>query len=178
MSTGACRCAVGQHREHRHLAVVDLAQAAGPLPGHANRAIPLFGKAALVDDQAAGRLAAQQTIRVLADLRHHRLVVPRRVADEMLELLRAATFNHGGHRRERAILGLRQAMQIAPRHRGVVPRARAEELAVTAGKAPECLRDPLDQRCGQPSSAHTVTRRTASFISSSESLDVRADRLI
>src|ERR1700689_2488983 len=93
--------AIGQHPEHRDLTIVDLAQPPRPLPGHADRTIALLGKAALVDDQRARRLAAQKTIRVLADLRHHRLVVPRRAADEMLKLLRAATLNHRGHRLER-----------------------------------------------------------------------------
>jgi hypothetical protein len=49
---------VGQHSEHRHLAVIDLAQAPAPLPGNANRAIALLDEAAFVDDQRAARLAA------------------------------------------------------------------------------------------------------------------------
>ena len=51
--------AVGQHREHRDLAVIDLAQAAAPLPGNANRVLSLLDEAALVDDQGAGRLATE-----------------------------------------------------------------------------------------------------------------------
>src|SRR5271154_3107809 len=47
--------AVRQHREHRDLTIVDLAQPPRPLPGHADRMIPLFGEAALVDDQRARR---------------------------------------------------------------------------------------------------------------------------
>jgi len=79
------------------------------MPRHPDRAIALLGKAALVEDQSAARLAAQKTICIRADLRHYRFVIPRRVADEMLKLLRAAVFNHGGHRLERAILRLRQS---------------------------------------------------------------------
>jgi hypothetical protein len=93
--------AVRQHAEHRDLTIVDLAQSPSPLPSDAHRAVALFGEAALVDDQRARRLAAQQGVRVPPYLRQHRLVVPRRVADEMLKLLRAATLNHGGHRLER-----------------------------------------------------------------------------
>ena len=86
--------AVRQHAEHRDLTIVDLSQPPRPLPGDAHRAIALFGEAALVDDQRARRLAAQSRVRVPADLRHHWLVVPRRFADEMLKLLRAAALNH------------------------------------------------------------------------------------
>jgi len=50
---------VGQHGEYRHLAIIDLAEAPAPLPGHANRAIALLDEAALVEDQRAVRLAAQ-----------------------------------------------------------------------------------------------------------------------
>ena len=149
--------AIGQHREHRDLTIVDLAQPPRPLPGYADRTIALLGKAALVDDQRARRLAAQKTIRVLADLRHHRIVVPRRAADEMLKLLRAATLNHRGHQLERAILGLRQSAQVAARHRDVVPRAGAKEMAMAVEEHLERHGNSLHQRSGQPSSKHTVT---------------------
>ncbi len=149
--------AVGQHAEHRDLAVVHLAQPPGPLPGHANRTIALLGEAAFVDDQAAHRRAAEEKIRVPSDLRHHRPVVPRRVADEMLELLRAAALNHGGHRGQRAILGLRQSAQITRSNRHVVPRAGAEETAVAIDQRCERLRNTIHQRRGQPSSEHEVT---------------------
>src|SRR5271170_2712956 len=139
--------AIGQHPEHRDLTIVDLAQPPRPLPGDADRTIALLGKAALVDDQRARRLAAQKTIRVLADLRHHRLVVPRR----------AATLNHRGHRLERAILGLRQSAQVSARHRDVVPRAGAKEMTMAVEEHLERHGDSLHQRSGQPSSKHTVT---------------------
>src|SRR3954451_13526290 len=105
---------VSQHREHRHLAVVHLAQPPAPLPGHTNRAIALLDEAALVDDQRAARLAAQQVIAITSNLLKDRLVPPRRVADEGLERLLAAVLNHGGHRRERGRLRLREAMPGAP----------------------------------------------------------------
>jgi len=60
----------------------------------------------------------------------------------MLKLLRAAVFNHGGHRLERAILRLRQSAQIPARHRGVVPRAGAEEMAMAILERLECRGDP------------------------------------
>jgi hypothetical protein len=147
--------AVRQHAEHRDLTIIDFAQTPGPLPGDAHRAIALFGEAALVDDQGphpelveGRRFAAHKSVRVMADLRHHGFVVPRRLADEMLELLRAATLNHGRHRLERAILRLRQPLQIAARHRRVVPRARAEEKAMAVEEGPERRANSFDQRYG------------------------------
>jgi hypothetical protein len=151
--------AVGQHGKHRHLTVVDLAQASTPLPGNANRAIALLDEAALVDDQRAVRLAAQQAVGITADLRDDRLVPPRRIADEVLKLLLAAILNHGGHRGERGRLRLREAMQVALGHRRVVVPAAAEERAVAVDEARERIGDAIDQRSGQRSSAHTVTRR-------------------
>ena len=150
---------VGQHREHRHLAVVDLAQTPAPLPGHANRAIALLDETALVDEQRAVRLAAEQAVGIAADLFDDRLVPPRRVADEVLELLLAAILNHGGHRGERGRLRLRKAMQIALCHRRVVVPAAAEEPAVALDEAGKRIGDAIDQRSAQGSSAHTVTRR-------------------
>jgi hypothetical protein len=84
-------------------------------------------------------------------------VVPWRMADEMLELLRAAIVNHGRHRNERAVLRLCQSAQIASRHRHAVARPGAKEPAITVDKACESVRDPFDQRCGQISFEHTVT---------------------
>jgi len=151
--------AVGQHGEHRHLTVVHLAQAPAPLPGNANRAIALLDEAALVDEQRAVRLAAQQAVGVTADLVDDRFVPSRRVADEMLELLRAAVLNHGGHRGERGRLRLRKAMQVALCHQRVVVSAAAEEPAVAVNEARERIGDAIDQRSAQWSSAHTLTRR-------------------
>src|SRR3954463_1841315 len=84
---------VGQHAEYRHLTIVHFAQASAPLPGNADGAIALLGEAALVDDQRAGRLATQQAVGIPGDLLDHRLVPPRGVADEMLELLCATLVN-------------------------------------------------------------------------------------
>ena len=170
--------AVRQHAEHGLLAVIDLPQTPRPLPRYANRTIALLGEAALVNDQAARRLATQQAVRILTDLCHHRFMVPWRVADEVLELLRAAAFNHGGHRRERTLLGLRQPVQIAPGHRRAVPRASLKEPAVAAAQGDKCVGDAIHQRSGQRSSAHTVTPRSASVISLPQSLNVCGDPLI
>ena len=76
----------------------------------------------------------------------------------MLELLRAATLNHGSHRGERG-RRLRQAMQVTPGHRRVVVPAAAEEPAVALDEARERIGEALDQRSAQYSSAHTLTRR-------------------
>jgi hypothetical protein len=86
-------------------------------------------------------------------------VPPRRVADEVLEPLLAAVLNHGGHRGERGRLRLCEAMQVALGNRRVVVPAAAEERAVAVDEARERIGDAIDQRSGQGSSAHTVTRR-------------------
>jgi hypothetical protein len=130
-----------------------------------------LGKATFVDDQATRRFAAQQAIRVLADLGQHWLVIPRRITDAMLELLSAAVVNHACHRGKGPVLRLRQSAQIAPRDRRAVARLAAEEPTAAADEERECVRDPFDQRSGQTSSEHTVTRRIGSLISSSHSID-------
>jgi hypothetical protein len=150
---------VGQHREHRPLIIVDFAQAPAPRPGHANRVIAVLDEAAFVEEQRAVRLAAQQAVGVTADLRDDRLVPPRRVADEGLELRFAAILNHSSHRNERGRLRLRKPVQVALGHRRVVVPAAAEEPAVAVDEARKRSRDAIDQRCAQRSSAHTLTRR-------------------
>jgi hypothetical protein len=50
-------------------------------------------------------------------------------------------------------------MQVALGHRRVVVPAAAEEQAVAVDETCERIGDAIDQRCGQRSSAHTVTRR-------------------
>jgi hypothetical protein len=97
----------------------------------------------------------------LTYLRHHRLVFPRRVADEVLELLRAAVVNHSGHRRERAVVRVRKSVQIALCDRCVVSRAGAKESPIAADQRRKRVGYPFDQRSGQALFAHTVTRRTA-----------------
>ena len=56
-------------------------------------------------------------------------MVPWRVAYEMLELLRAAILNHGGHRFKSAVIGLDQTTQITPLYSRVVSRAGANSIA-------------------------------------------------
>jgi hypothetical protein len=142
-------------------------QASAPLPGNADGAIALLGEAALVDDQRAGRLATQQAVGIPGDLLDHRLVPPRGVANEMLELLCATLVNHGGHSSERGLGSLREAMQVALCHRRAVPRPGAKERTVAVDETREGAGDAIDQRCGQPSAAHTVTRRIDGVISPS-----------
>lgn len=54
-------------------------------------------------------------------LRRRRLVVPRRVAGQMLKLSRATALNHGSPRLERAMLRSRQPARMAARHDPAVP---------------------------------------------------------
>ena len=148
---------VRQHAKHRNLAVVDLAEPARPLPLNPNRTHALLEEARLVDDQAAVRPTAEKMVRIPANLRHNRLMLPWRVADEVLELLGTPVFHHGRHRLERAGRGLRQPLQIAMSHSRTVPRARRKETAVALNQQPECIRDPLNQRSRKHADANTVT---------------------
>jgi hypothetical protein len=93
---------------------------------------------------ATVRLATNQRIRIPADLRHNRLMLPGRVADEVLELLRTAVLNHVGHPGKSAIAGLRQALQIPPGHRRIVAGSRAEETGVALDQRRKRLGDRLD----------------------------------
>lgn len=139
------------------LAVVDLALPPGPLPRYPDRAVALFGKTAFVDDQARVRPAAQQPVGVLSDLCHHGIVLPRRVADEVLKLLRAAQVNYRRHRGECAVRRLRQSAEITPGHGRAVARTRSEEAAIAVAEARERARDAFDQGCAQTSAGNTVT---------------------
>ncbi len=64
----------------------------------------------------------------------------------MLELLWATVFNHGGHRLEGAVVGLRPSMHIAASHARAVSRARAKQMAITVEEPPECFGHSVDQR--------------------------------
>jgi hypothetical protein len=138
---------------------------------HPDRAIPPFREATLVDDQATIRLAAKHLVRIPADLHNDRLVVPRRVADEVLELLCAAALNRCGHRGELADLGLHQSTQVAQPPLRSCGGTGAEEWPVARIQGREGICNPLDQRCRQVLSAHAVTRRSASVISPLQSID-------
>jgi hypothetical protein len=56
-------------------------------------------------------------------------------------------------------------MQVALGDRRVVVPAAAEEWAVALDEARERIGEAIDQRSGQRSSAHTVTRRIDALIS-------------
>jgi len=72
-----------------------------------------------------------------AYLRDDRLVPPQRVADDVLERLRTAVLNHGGHRGECGRFRLRKPMPVALDHRPVVVPAAAEEWAVKQARSGE-----------------------------------------
>jgi hypothetical protein len=56
-------------------------------------------------------------------------------------------------------------VQVALGHRCVVAPAGAENCAIALDEVRERIRDAIDQRCGQRSAAHTLTRRIDGFIS-------------
>ena len=66
------------------LAVADLAQRAGILPGHARRGRAVLGEAGVVDHQRLHRLTGREPPR---DVPPHRHVVPGRGRDELLQPL-------------------------------------------------------------------------------------------
>ena len=82
---------------------------------------------------------------VAADLVDDRFVPPSRIADEVLELLRAAILNHDGHRGERGCLRLRKPMQVALCHRRVVVPVAAKEPAVAVDEVRKCIGNTIDQ---------------------------------
>jgi hypothetical protein len=149
--------AVRHHPKHRDLAVVDLAKPARPLPRHPDRALALLGEARLVDDQAAVVLPAEERVGIRSDLRHHRLVAPRRVADEMLKLLGAPLFHHLSHPGKGAPRRLGQALQIALRHRRIIASTRRKQPAVAVNHATKILGNRLDQRSSRRPPTNTVT---------------------
>ena len=112
---------------------------------------------------------AEQCVRVPADLRDDRLMLPGRVADEVLKLLRTAAFNHLRHPGKPAVPSLGQALQVSPRHWRIVPRSRAKEPAVAPQQRSKCLGHAFDGRSVQPASENAVTSRSALVISRSTS---------
>jgi hypothetical protein len=103
----------------------------------------------------AGRLVpslacsvARQAVGILADLRHNRLVIPWRIADEVRELLCAACVNHACHPSDGAVFRLHQTARIARRRRRAVACPGAEEPADRSTKsvnasAPPSTNDPV-----------------------------------
>ena len=79
---------VGNRQRYRHLTIVPLAQLAAILPRHADRVLPLLGKARVVDNPRHDRAVA-------LDLRHNQLahfgqyflIRPSRDTDEMQQRL-------------------------------------------------------------------------------------------
>src|SRR5882724_9732888 len=70
-------------QKYAHLTVLELSQTAAPLPLHAAGIVSLLGKAAGVEHQ--NRLGISEFLpHVLADLRHHSLVVPGSGTHEVL----------------------------------------------------------------------------------------------
>jgi hypothetical protein len=82
----------------------------------------------------------------------------------MLKLLGAAPFHHVSHPGKGATSRLRQALEIALRHRRIIASARREQSTVAVNQTMEVLGNCLDQRSCQRSVTNTVTRRTASII--------------
>jgi len=87
---------VRQRGEDADLTVVDLAQAAIPLPSDPGRTLTLLGKTALVDHQCPAALR-EVCLRLHGDLTHDSRVIPVGHAQHVLHPLVVATGHHLGH---------------------------------------------------------------------------------
>ena len=139
-----------QGREHAHLAVVDLAQPAIPLPGDPGRPLALLGKAAFVDQQHRPR-AAQQRVGLLGQLVAESVPIDRACGEHMLHrlMIDRVDFTHAQHV---GPLRLEQPAQIAAKGRGGVAGARAEKpgkrLHMGAERRWQALKGNLQARGG------------------------------
>ena len=107
--------AAAQGRAHAHLAVVHLAQAPTPLTGHTDRMLALLGEARLIDQQYTRGRATECAIGFLRHLVEHRLVIPVRVAEHVLETLLIGADHHLFHPLHVLVLGLHQAFEVIAR---------------------------------------------------------------
>ena len=104
--------AATQCGEHTHLTVLQLAQPTTPLACHASRVLALLHETGLVDQQATIGLATKQSLRFRRHLTHRRLVVPRRMAQEVLQPLVVGVRHDFGHPLHVLASGLDQATEI------------------------------------------------------------------
>ena len=86
-----------QGERHQALAISDLADLPGILPGHAHRLRAGFGQAGVVNDRH-GVLAAHKTLGLPSDQCFERLRVPGTVSDESLEMIALSGYDRLGHR--------------------------------------------------------------------------------
>ena len=121
--------AAGKAGADGDLAVFNLAEPPVGLPRHADGAVALFPEAGVVDDEPAARGSAEQPAGPAGDLVHERTVVPRRVADGIVNRLIVEIRHVFLHALEilRAALGLHQAEQIAVNLGSVAVTASVEE---------------------------------------------------
>jgi len=132
--------------EHSHLAIIDFAQTATPLSSNTDGAISLFDETCLINDETIVRIFTHELIRILADLRDHRPMVPGGIADEMLKLLRTAALDHRCHGFEIGRIGLGQTLQIAHGSIIATPCFRSEIAPISIREGDECLRSPINKR--------------------------------
>ena len=74
-----------QGGEYADLAVFDFAQLPTPLPRHPHRLRPFLRAPALIDQQGAVGMPAQQPVRILGDLIQHRPLGPGRLAQHVVQ---------------------------------------------------------------------------------------------
>ena len=81
-----CKAVPGKHAEHRHLAVVNLAEPAKPLPGNPDRHRPLLGKTALINQKAGSLLVTQTLAGITSNMIDHTARIPFAVGQKLLEI--------------------------------------------------------------------------------------------
>ena len=121
--------AAGEAGADGDLAVFDFSEPSVVHPGHPDGAIAFFPKSAVVDDESATRCSAEQSVGPAGDLVHKRAVIPRRVADGVVNRLIVEIRHMFLHALEvfSAAFGLHEAEQIAVDLGGVAITASVEE---------------------------------------------------
>src|SRR5512142_2252181 len=128
------------------LAVGDLAQRPGVLPGHARRGRPVLGEAGVIDHQRPHRLAGREPPR---DIPPHGNIAPGRGGDELLQplMVHAQPRRHRPHRLAPPI-GQQPAHIQLPGRPLVLPRQPAEHLRGEIQQPGPDLRDLLRGHAG------------------------------
>ena len=122
--------AAGKAGADGDLAVFDFAEATDVLARNADGAVTFFLNAAVIDDKAATGTAAKQSVGAARNLVDERAVVPRRVADGVVDALVVEVWNVFFHAFDvfGTAFGLHEAEEVALDLGQVAVTARAKEF--------------------------------------------------
>ncbi len=134
-----------QGGEYADLAVLDFAQLPTPLPRHPHRLRPFLRATALIDQQGAVGMPAQQPARILGDLIQHRPFGPGRLAQHVVQGLMIRLGNRLFHPLH--ILGFRleQPAHLVSRRGLYSPGSATEVTAEMFAEVQEPLTNPGQQ---------------------------------